>query len=104
MGQCKSSLSAPRQQLVQIIRQLYFGTIESEIKGGEPVFEPPPKVVHEFKLGVEGPPTPSSVGTDFELKKAVVDLFDHFDRLRDASVVIECRHGLPARLIVAGEV
>jgi hypothetical protein len=80
-----------------------FSTIEILIVAGQPCFTPPPKISREIKLGIDPPALPSPEESDFALKRAVTDLFDHFDRLREASVVIECRHGLPARLIVAGE-
>ena len=104
MGHCKSSLSAPRRKLLQVMQRNPWGTISILLSGGEPCFDPPPKITCEIKLGIDAPAPPAPEGADFQLKKAVTDLFDHFDRLRDGSVVIECRHGLPARLIVAGEV
>jgi hypothetical protein len=104
MGHCLSTLSAPRQKLLQAMRRNPFSNIEIIVRGGEPCFNPPPKITREIKLGLDAPASPPSDGSDFRLKKAVTDLFDHFDRLRDVSVVIECRHGLPTRLIVAGEI
>lgn len=106
MDRFKTSLSAPRQQLLQIMQQLPFGIIENlVIRGKEPSLSPPPKITKEIKLGVDAPTRLAPGDADFALKRAVTDLFEHFDRLSDGSVVtIEVRHGLPARLIVAGEV
>jgi hypothetical protein len=106
MEPCKFSLSAPRQQLLQIMQQLPFGIIENlVIRGKEPSLSPPPKITREIKLGVEANTRPSPEDGDFLLKRHVTDLFEHFDQLRDGTVVtIEVRHGLPARLILAGEV
>jgi hypothetical protein len=104
MDQCKSTLSAPRKKLLQAMQRNPFCNIETIIRDGEPCFSPPPKITREIKLGIDAPAWHTPDDSDFGLKKAVTDLFEHFDRLRDGSVVIECRHGLPARLIAAGEV
>jgi hypothetical protein len=103
MDRFKSSVSAPRQKLLQAMQRNPFSKIEIAVKGGEPCFTPPPKITREIKLGIDTPARPASEEADFALRRAVTDLFEHFDRLRDSSVVIECRHGLPARLIIAGE-
>ena len=105
MDHCKSSLSAPRQKLLQSMQRLHFGTIENLIvRGGEPSFVPPPKVTKEIKLGIETTARPASQDGDFLLKRNVSDLFGHFDRLRDGSVVsVEVRHSLPTRLIIITE-
>jgi hypothetical protein len=104
MDRFNSSLSAPRQKLLHAMRQNPFCNIETVVRGGEPCFNPPPKIVREIKLGVDAPVRPSSEEAEFALKRAASDLFRHFDRLRDGSVVsIEVRHGQPARLILPGE-
>jgi hypothetical protein len=103
MDLCKSSLSVPRQKLLQVMQRNPFCNIETDIRNGEPCFSPPPRITREIKLGVDAPAR-SIPDNDFSLKKAVTDLFEHFDDLRDGSVMIECRHGLPARLILAGKV
>jgi hypothetical protein len=98
-------LSAPRQRLLQIMQQLNFGTIENlVVRTKEPCFDSHPKITREIKLGAENSAKQTSEDRDFLLKKHVTELFDHFDLLPDGSLVtIECRHGLPARLIVAAE-
>ena len=103
MDQCKSTLSAPRQKLLQAMQQLYFGKIENlVITGSEPLFSPAPRITQEIKLGVAEPERPGRQHDDFALKRHLIELFDHFDRLPDGTVVtIDVRHGLPARLIVA---
>lgn len=103
MDRRKSSLSAPRQKLLQIMQSNPFCNIETDIRDGEPCFSPPPRITREIKLGVDAPAL-STPENDFSLKKAVTDLFEHFDDLGDGSVLIECRHGLPTRLILAGTV
>lgn len=81
-----------------------FSNIDTVVSGGDPCFDPPPKITREIKLGIDAPARPTAEEADFELKRAVVDLFDNFDCLPDGTAVtIEVRHGLPARLILAGE-
>lgn len=105
MGHCKSTLSAPRQKLLRIMQQNPFSNVETVVSGSEPCFDHRLRVTREIKLGIDAPALPTAEDADFGLKRAVTDLFDHFDRLRDGTAVtIEVRHGLPARLILAGEV
>ena len=103
MGQCKSTLSAPRQKLLQTMQQLYFGKIEDlMVRAGEPLFSPALRITQEIKLGGDAAERKQPRTDDFTLKRHATDLFDQFDLLPDGSfVTIEVRHGLPARLIVA---
>ena len=82
----------------------WFSNIEIVLRQGEPCFSPPPKITREIKLGLDPAARPASESNDFALKRAITDLFGHLDHLADGTVVtIEVRHGLPARLILAGE-
>ncbi len=57
----KSSLSAVRRRLVEILQELNYGRIESlVIKGGEPQFEPAPRKVWEIKFGGENDARPET--------------------------------------------
>jgi hypothetical protein len=104
MDRFKSSLSAPRQKLLYVMQRNPFSNVDMVISGGEPSFDPPFKITREIKLGIDGPARSTANDADFGLKKAVTDLFDHLDHLPDGSVVkIEVRHGLPTRLILAGD-
>jgi hypothetical protein len=98
----QSSLSAPRQQLLRLMQELQFGTIEILIiVGAEPTFAPPPKIIREIKLGSDVAAWPIVNGGDFSLKREVTDLFAQFDAFsEETAVTIEVRHGLPVRLIV----
>jgi hypothetical protein len=105
MDRFKSSLSTPRQKLLHVMQRNPWANIDILISGGEPRFDAPFKITREIKLGIDAPARPTAADADFGLKRAVTDLFEHFDQLRDATAVtIEVRHGLPARLILAGEV
>jgi hypothetical protein len=84
------------------MQQLNFGRIEDlEIRAGEPLFNPAPRLVQDIKIGAENGPRPESVIPDFLLKNQVIELFDHFDRMGDATVAcIDIKHGLPFKLVV----
>ncbi len=98
----KASLSAPRRRLLEIMQRLNFGRIEDlEIRGGDPVFSPAPRLVQDIKLGGENGPRPELANTDFVLKSQVAEFFDHLSRLGDGSVEsIEVKHGLPFKLVI----
>ena len=50
-SRCKSSLSSGRARLVELMEQLCFGRIENLIiRGGEPTFDPPPKVSRDVQV------------------------------------------------------
>ncbi len=98
-----SALSAARRQLVTLMQSVHFGRIEDlVVLEGEPVFAPPPRIVREIKLG-RGERTREAT-EDFALKATVVDLLDQMSQLGSCRVsCLEIRHGLPQRLIVAGD-
>jgi hypothetical protein len=81
-----------------------FGRIEDlRIEQGEPCFSPAPKVIREIKMGAENGPRPELAYDDFVLKSQAVELFEHLNHLRDGSVVVEIKNGLPFRLVVEQE-
>jgi hypothetical protein len=99
----KSGLSEGRRRLLELMQALNFGRIEGlPVRGGEPVLEPPPRAVREIKLGGENGPRPEAGRPDFPLKRQVGELFAHLAAVGDGTVeVLEVRHGLPVRLLVA---
>lgn len=99
----QGGLSEPRRRLVRHMQRLRFGRIETlVIRGGEPVFDPPPNFVREHKFGGENGPHPNLRADDFLLKDQVVDLFRQLDALSDGVItVLEVKHGLPFRMLVA---
>jgi hypothetical protein len=98
----KTSLSAPRRQLLETMQRLNFGRIEDlEIRNGEPMFSPAPRIVQDIKLGGENGPRPELDAADFVLKSQVAEFFGHLSRIRNGSVeAIEVKHGLPFKLVV----
>ena len=102
----KARLSAPRRRLLELMQRLNFGRIERlTIRGGEPMFDPPPRVVEEIKFGGEHGPRSELGFRDFALKAQVQDLFEQLGRLGDGRVEsLEVQHGLPFRMKVEGTV
>jgi hypothetical protein len=98
----KASLSPARRRLLELLQQVNFGRVEGlALEGGEPLFDPPPRVVREIKIGGENGPRAELDGTDFRLKAQVVELFQYLDQLGSGTIdVVEIKHGLPFRLIV----
>ena len=96
----KSDLSTPQAKLIELMQRLDFGRIENlTIREGEPVLDPPPRVIRDVKFCGEKGPRRESDLDDFVLKSEVVDLFAQFDKLRNATIKrLEVQHGLPFRM------
>jgi hypothetical protein len=99
----KATLSPARRRLVELLQQLNFGRVEGlSVLDGDPVFDPPPRLVREVKFGGENGPRPEAAAADFPLKSQLVELFQHFDEIGDGTIdVLEVKHGLPFRMVVS---
>jgi hypothetical protein len=100
----QSGLSEARRRLVRLMQRLLFGRVEGlVVRRGEPVFDPPPPtVIREHKFGGENGSHPKADSADFLLKDQVVDLFRQLDAIGDGRIaVLEIKHGLPFRMLVA---
>jgi hypothetical protein len=99
----KATLSVARQRLVELMQEIWFGSIHLLIiRGGEPVLEPLPRIVRERKYPGDAGPRPGRSAGGFLLKDQVVELFQDFDTLRDGVIeTLEVKHGLPFRIFVA---
>lgn len=97
-----TDLSAPSQRLLRLFQMINFGRLEElEIRDGEPVFSPTPRVFLELKLDVEDRPRPEAGIDRFPLRSQVGRFFTQLAQLRDGTVeCIEIRHGLPFRMVV----
>jgi len=84
------------------MQRINFGRIEGlSVRRGQPVLDPPPRVVREIKFGGENGPRPEATKQDFELKALVRDLFAHLEAMGNGVVrCIEIKHGLPFRMTV----
>ena len=99
----QGGLSEPRRRLVRLMQRLLFGRIENLlVQCSEPVLDPQPTTIREHKFGGENGPHPKIRADDFLLKDQVVDLFRQLDALGDGMIVVlEVKHGLPFRMMVA---
>jgi len=93
----KREISALQRKLLELMQEVNFGLIKGlVVKDGEPVFDPPPRVVREIKLGGENGPRHELGSDDFALKSKVAEFFEHLSRLSNGTVEsIEIKHGLP---------
>jgi len=98
----KSKLSESRRILVQMMQQVAYGRIEQVlVVNGEPLLNPPPRMVREIKFAANNGPRPESVKNDFVLKAQVVDLFAQMEALGNGMIrTIEVQRGLPFRMTV----
>jgi hypothetical protein len=93
-------LTTAQRQLLQIMRENQSGRIEDmPVQAGQPLPDKAARVVRVAPLGGGencGTKVPSD---DYELKKAVSDLFDELERLDNGTVVmLKFKHGLPLLL------
>ena len=98
----RAGLSPARAYLVKKMQELNFGRIEDlAVKNGEPVFDPPPRVVREFKFGKKDGPRPEAAKPNFTLKTEVLDLFAQMEAMGDGVIqCLEIQRGLPFRMTV----
>jgi len=101
----KGDLSPAQRRLLELMQHIGFGHIERlAVRGGEPVFDPPPRVVRKVKIGGENGPRPEAVSTDFCLKREVLELFEHLAELVNGTVQrLEVKAGVPFSLEVEEE-
>jgi hypothetical protein len=102
----KSSLSTPQKRLLETMQRMNFGRIEGlSIRGGEPIFSPPPRIVRDVKFGApdNGARAELEAG-DFALKREHIELFENLRRLGQGIVeCIEVKAGLPFRMTTVEE-
>lgn len=93
----KNSVNAASRQLIETMQDLYFGRIiELRVMSGQPMFDPPPKVVREIKFGGDNGQRLQSKTRDFTLKSQIIEMLDSIGQLGDGTLVtIEVKHGLP---------
>jgi hypothetical protein len=93
----KSHLSPARQRLVGLLQRLNFGRLEGlQVRGGEPVLDPMPRVIREHKFCAENGPRPEAGRADCRLKGQVADLMQLLDDIGDGTIaVLTVKHGLP---------
>ena len=100
MNALKSDLTPARRRLIELAQRVNFGRIENlRVREGEPVFDPPPRVIREVKFGGENRPRPEAAKSDFALKTEMVNLFEHLKEVGNGMITrLEIQHGLPFRM------
>jgi len=93
----KSALKPGSARLVELLQALNFGRIEAlAIRGGQPVFDPPPRIIQKLKMGADNAPRPEMDYADFRLRDGVIELLELIARLGNGEIrSIEVRCGLP---------
>ncbi len=96
------SLPPAGRDLVKLMQRLNFGRVEGlVVQQGEPVLDPPPRLVREVKFCAENGPRHEANRDDFALKAQVCELFAHIEAIGNGVIAsIEVKHGLPFRMIV----
>ena len=100
----KAGLSSAQRRLLELMQDLNFGRIlHLHVRDGEPLLEPPPRVVCEIKLGGEYRVRRELEMADFALKARVVEFFDLLTTLGDGVIAcLEVKHGLPFVIDIEG--
>jgi len=99
----KSSLSMQQNRLLEIMQKTNYGRVERlTISDGEPIFNPPPRIVKDVKLGSgDNRARPELDAADFALKREHIELFETLKRVGSGVIEsIEVKAGLPFRITV----
>lgn len=83
--------------MVDLLRDLRFGRLEDLlVRGGEPCWEPGPRVIETRKIGTPDDTRPETTPEDFALKRSVVELLQVIADLGEGKILaVEVRFGLP---------
>jgi hypothetical protein len=101
LGITKKCLGQSQRRTVEIIETLGFGVLQGlSIQAGQPCFEPAPRIVQSVKLDSDAESKSECANPESALKKQFQVLFRHLSELREGTVDIEVRHGLPFRLVL----
>lgn len=97
-------LSSARRRLIALCRDIQFGRVEEfDIRDGEPVLDPAPRIVREIKFNGENARLESQ-GNEILLRNQTAELLAWFDRLQNGHVrYLEVKHGLPFKMNVLHE-
>ena len=91
----KSSISEVQKHLITLMQKLHFGRIENlRIVGGDPIFDPPPRIIRKLKIGGENGSRPEARQPDFRLKQQHIEMLEAIAALGEGLVSIEVKHGL----------
>jgi hypothetical protein len=99
----KKTLSANWRKLVELMQDIGFGQIHNlVVTDGEPIFDPPPRVVRVRKFGRRDSAIQQRPEGDFELKAEIVYLMFELRSFSNGVVdVVEIVNGLPVLMRVS---
>ncbi len=97
-----SELSPQRQALVRLCQSVDYGQIlDLQVRDREPMFNPAPTLLLDFKLDADCGDRPESELADFALCAEVCRLLDRLDQLHTGCVQrVEVRAGIPRRAVI----
>ena len=101
MSLTKSSLSPELRKLLEVMQKTNYGRIQGlQVRNGQPVFNPPPRLIKDVKLGsVDSESRAELEAADFILKREHIEFFETLKRVGDGLIeTIEIKSGLPFRL------
>ena len=100
MNALKSDLTPARKRLIELAQRVNFGRIENLcVREGEPVFDPPPRVIRSVKLGGDNGLRREASKEDFSIKAKVIELFDILDQIGNGVIErIDIAEGLPCSM------
>lgn len=83
-----------------------FGRIEAlAVRGGQPVLDPPPRVVRAVRLSEVGPSRPEPAGAQYPWKREQIALVRELAAIDTGVIdVIKVHHGLPVALEIQEQV
>lgn len=98
----KSSLSPAWRKLIERMQRINFGQIFNlEYRDGEPICDPPPRAVRDYRFGGERGPRPEAKLTDFALRKEVVELVEFIKQRKNGVIqVLYVKHGVPFDMVL----
>lgn len=98
-----SQLSRPRRILIRLCQEVNHGQIRDlSIRGGEPLFVPPPTVLFDLKLSGDDGVRPESELDDYDLQAEICRLLQVLDQVPEAQILqLEIRSGIPRRCLLS---
>jgi len=96
----KKDLSESKKRLVEMMQFLNFGRFEGLIiSDGEPVIDPPPRIVREMKFCAENGARTEVSKKDYVLKSQVREFIAQMETIGTGTIItLEVKHGLPFRI------
>jgi hypothetical protein len=103
MATTSSSTLTPKQRrLLTLMSSLNFARIEQlQVRGGQPVFDPPPRIYRDLKFGGDNGSRPEAARDNYLLKDRVVEFLSELEGIGDGTIAcLVVRDGLPFTMSV----